>query len=85
MVVPGEDSFGPLEPPPGPLSLLSGDVLVRSTGAGDVRTSIMIPVERFTDAAVRWDSLAGRYPGSARLWLDLAARARRTAAQLADC
>ncbi len=33
-------------------------------------------------AAARWSSLAGRYPGTARLWSDLSARARRTAAAL---
>ena len=34
-------------------------------------------------AALRWDNLARSYPGTARLWFDLADRARGTAALLA--
>ena len=39
--------------------------------------------EPYQAAAVLWDDLADRHPGSARLWRDLAVRARRSAARLA--
>lgn len=78
------------------LSVWSGRVVMRATIASlggrpmDQRT---IPAGWLTDPSVRqllavmyqvsvprWQRLAGEYPGSARLWLDLAERANRTAA-----
>ena len=99
LFAPGEDSFGPTEPPaPLPdflLSVWSGRVVMKTTldslggtPLGD-RTA---PIDWFSDpdmralirvmyevAAPRWERMAAEHPGSARLWLDLAARSRRTA------
>lgn len=99
---PGEDSYGPLEPP-APLadfllSVWSGRVIMRSTLAslgGAVLQDRILPVAWLEDgerrrylavmfevAEARWLSVAQQHPGSARLWIDLAARARRTASLL---
>ena len=74
---PGEDAFGPIEDelPPDQMgrslwSGLAGGVESR-LGAGDV--------ERFEAAAERWHNLADAHAGTAALWVDLEARARRTA------
>lgn len=90
---PGEDSFGPFPPvlPEELTRLGSGTVIFDATavslGAVDRHHLAVVPVEDlralFENAAARWESLAAALPGSARLWLDLAARAGFTAAALA--
>ena len=79
MVVPGEDTFGPIVADV-PLhlflrSLWSGDVLLRTSNEP-------VGAEQYEAAAERWRSLAEGHPGSARLWLDLANRAEHTARSL---
>jgi len=99
LFAPGEDSYGPKEPPaPLPdfmLSVWSGRVVMKATldslGGAQVAERA-VPVEWMSDpemltmlrfmyevAAPRWRRIAEEHPGSARLWLDLAARAGHTA------
>jgi hypothetical protein len=96
---PGEDSYGPTEPPAPLLDFLlsvwSGRVVMKATldslgGAQlqnravpddwiadrDMRALLRVTYEV---AAPRWSRVAREHPGSARLWLDLAERASRTA------
>jgi hypothetical protein len=74
-VQPGHDSFGPVP-----------DGLVVDSIAGGwlfVDPATQVGPEPYEAAAGLWEELAQRHPGSARLWLDLAARARSSAARLA--
>lgn len=68
--------------------ILITDATVRSM-TGDITanrnhslTGIPLLSDYYAIAANRWESLASDHPGSARLWLDLAARARRTTLRL---
>ena len=74
---PGEDSYGPVEPP-APV-----DQLVRSVWSGMAAFDPGEGPERdgaeFEAVAPMWRRLAADYRGTARLWLDLADRAERTA------
>jgi hypothetical protein len=102
LFAPGEDSYGPLEPPaPLPdflLSVWSGRVVMKATlnslGGIDLGERV-VPAEWLTDsdmrtlmgvmfevAGPRWERVAQEHPGSARLWRDLADRARRVAVRL---
>lgn len=101
---PGEDSYGPIDPPASTgdflLSVWSGRVVMKATLeslAGTPLADRRLPAEWLTDAgmlpllhtmyevaAPRWDRIALEHPGSARLWLDLAARARTTARLLQE-
>jgi hypothetical protein len=102
LFAPGEDSFGPLEPPTAlpdfMLSVWSGRVVMKATldsiGATE-QPDRAVPLEWISDpvmsallrvmyevAAPRWERIAAEHPGSARLWLDLAERAKRTAARI---
>jgi hypothetical protein len=79
LVVPEQDSFGPVsvDVPLNELllSLWSGLVLFDDTSE---------PLaDRYVTAERRWRDLAEQHPGSAALWLDLAARAHGTARALA--
>ncbi|MBT8191926.1 MAG: hypothetical protein KJP22_00850, partial [Acidimicrobiia bacterium] len=99
LFAPGEDGYGPIEPPaPLPdfmLSVWSGRVVMKATldslGSGSLPDRV-VPPEWLDDpemsgllrvmyevAAPRWERIATEHPGSARLWLDLAERARQTA------
>lgn len=89
---PGEDSFGPIArwTPDDLMVLLSGtvvfDATARSLGAADRHLLSEAPREDvrslFGNAAGRWRTMARNHPGSARLWVDLAARAELTEAAL---
>lgn len=63
---PGHDSIGPLQAELDTTTVLCGWFF----GAGVVEASA------FDAAAALWTDLADRHPGSARLWLDYAERAR---------
>ena len=83
LVVPGEDAYGPLEFD-APLrrrlrSLWSGVVLLGIAIDTESVESLQAAHEA---AADRWRRLASGRHGSARLWLDLAARAERTASEI---
>lgn len=80
LVAPEEDSFGPL------VVDVSIEDLVTSLWSGLV---LLLPASvepglgaRYVKAARSWRDLAEHHSGSAALWLDLAARAERTAALL---
>ncbi len=81
MYPPGEDSYGPFPPRSHDLRLLaSGTVLFEATlasldQAGDLAGDL---ASLFENAEARWLALAQVFPGSARLWRDLARRARHT-------
>lgn len=81
LVVPDQDSYGPVavDVPLGELllSLWSGLVLFGASTQDDPR----LP-DLYTEAVTRWGTLAVQHPGSAALWLDLAARAEETARAL---
>ena len=88
VVPPGHDTFGPV--PAGDLdepflsSLWSGAVIVRADrgeerNGGRGRRRGADRAGAYRDAAARWDNYADRHPGSTALWVDLAARAARTA------
>ncbi len=91
---PGEDSFGPtrLDADLGRYlrSVWSGlvvlDATVRSlTGLPESAIEVGSRADLATlyaVAAARWEGLADRHPGSARLWMDLVHRAERTGAAL---
>jgi hypothetical protein len=103
LFAPGEDSYGPLEPPAEladfMLSVWSGRVMMAATldslagihvGERSVPGDWLSNPEKatllhftFQVAAPRWERVAAENPGSARLWHDLAGRARRTAQLLA--
>jgi hypothetical protein len=68
LVPPGHDTLGPLDDMP-LHSVLSGVVLADREPTRAV----------YRDAAERWTSLAESWPGTAQMWLDLAARAVRSA------
>ena len=90
---PGEDTFGPLDPGVGleqlVTSVWAGAVLLRSTwsaapdseGVPDLHRGGGV-LARFADAAVFWAGLAESHPGTAALWMDLAARATSTMAAI---
>lgn len=91
LVIDGEDSFGRMEAVGGIdrwlSSLWSGHLMLdatwaslRSRGAEPTSEELALVYEI---AEHRWRGLAERHPGSAQIWLDLAARARRTAGSLA--
>jgi hypothetical protein len=67
LVAPGHDTLGPLDDVPLD-SVLSGAVL-----AGREPTQAF-----YREASDRWKSLAESWPGTAQMWLDLEARARRS-------
>jgi hypothetical protein len=75
LVVPGEDAFGPIviDTPLDRLlqSLWSGEVMLEAADSPEAG--------HYRAVAERWRSVAHAHAGSARLWLDLAARADRTA------
>ncbi|MGB8360513.1 MAG: hypothetical protein WCE80_03870 [Acidimicrobiia bacterium] len=77
--VAGEDSFGPTE-------IVAGEAWVGSLWSGaltlDGMSEMGDSAEFYVAAATKWAELADRRPGSAQLWLDLAARARRTASAI---
>ena len=102
LFAPGEDSYGPVEPP-APLSdfmlsVWSGRVVMKATldsVGGREQPTREVPAGWLDEpemcaflrvmyevAAPRWERVADEHPGSARLWLDLAERARRTASLL---
>lgn len=80
------------------LSVWSGRVVMKATldsVGGAEQATRAVPTEWLDDpemsgflrvmyevAASRWERVAAEHPGSARLWLDLAERARRTAARI---
>lgn len=81
----GEDSYGPVEMTPGPQwlrSLWSGALILDPTAPSTGET--LGPDLRliYDSSGMRWSGFATRYEGSARLWLDLADRARRTVAAI---
>ena len=84
ITAPGEDSYGPLEVDE-PL-----EERLRSVWSGQVLTgSLAHQLEQmgqlaasYEEASEHWKGLAETYPGSARLWRDLALRAERTADEL---
>ena len=75
----GEDSYGPVDPgdrwPRWTGSLWSGAVVFRM----DRVSNLVSFYERTVET---WAGFASEHPGSAQLWLDLSARARRTSARL---
>jgi hypothetical protein len=81
MVLPGEDSHGPVAPdrpwPDWLRSVLSGVVLTGPLRADPGRGPELERVYRA--ASRRWADLAGAHPGTGLLWSDLSARAARTA------
>ena len=81
MVLPGEDSYGPVAPdrpwPDWLRSVLSGAVLTGRLRADPTSGPELSGVYRA--ASLRWADLAGAHSGTALLWSDLAARAARTA------
>ena len=79
---PGEDSYGPVDPPV-PIDQLLTSVW-SGQAAGDTRGCVDRGPDDFAAAALIWRRLAADHPGTAQLWLDLAARAERSA-QLLRC
>lgn len=81
--LPGHDGYGPQDQPAdltGRLrSLWGGLAVIDEVGPLPPGPST---AERYGRAAANWVALAEAHPGSARCWLDLAARASRTAAAL---
>lgn len=80
----GEDAYGPVEMEP-------GDQWLRSLWSGALILDAAAPSEAspepdlsfiYDSSAERWKGFATQHVGSARLWLDLAARAQRTAEAL---
>lgn len=65
MFAPGEDSYGPIDRRP-----------FDSVWRGAVLPPDVDPVEHLALAATRWEAFTEAYPGSARLWHDLARRCR---------
>jgi len=87
LLVSGEDSLGPTEPIE-PLirwlgSLWSGDLLAGATWRSRTVPDPTSLVPHYEGAAGYWSTLADAHPGSAQLWLDLSARARRTSKMVA--
>lgn len=84
ITLPGEDSFGPIDHDRPVGSLQTGTVMLEATwdslGGEDADTEDLATL--YETAAHRWSSLADAHPGTARLWLDLAGRAERTATSL---
>jgi hypothetical protein len=92
LTAPGEDGYGPTAVDVDLSRFLrtvwSGSVVLEATVASltGVAGSSIDEVARhdlatlYEVAAARWRGFAERHPGSARLWLDLGARAERTAA-----
>jgi hypothetical protein len=77
LVVPGHDTLGPIEPDR-PLddwlaTVLSGAVLHGRPPTVDI----------YRTAESMWTEMTWRWPGTAQIWIDLAARAARTVALLA--
>ena len=79
---PGEDSYGPVEPGL-PVSELLESVW-SGIAASDPGHAPNRAAHEFEAAAIGWRRLATQYGGTARLWLDLAGRAERTARLLRD-
>lgn len=86
--LPGHDSLGPLEPDrpweEWLASLLSGAVIMRSRPGSHLVGTGRGLAQEYRDGSVRWQRLAEHHPGTAGLWLDLAARAARTAHHLEE-
>ncbi len=84
LIIPGEDSLGPLDGDHPLGSLPTGTVMVeatwRSLGGDQAEAEDLATL--YETAAQRWISMALAHPGTARLWLDLAHRAERTAISL---
>ena len=71
---PGTDSIGPIAQGAEACSLLAGWVLTEPTRARNR--------DQFVTASATWKELAETYPGTARLWMDMSARAQRSAGQV---
>ncbi len=67
---PGHDSIGPIVESLDGALLLNGWITDR------------VDIELFRQAGERWRTCAGQHPGTARLWLDLAARCDASAARV---
>lgn len=82
--IPGEDSLGPLESDHPIGSLPTGTVMLEATwrSLGGDQADPEDLATLYETAGQRWLSMARAHPGTARLWLDLARRAERTAASL---
>lgn len=86
LVIEGEDAFGRVEfvddMSQWLSSLWSGHLLLDATWASlrseGSEPSLEDLALLYETAASRWQGVAGRHPGSARIWTDLAARADRT-------
>ena len=74
---PGEDSYGPVEPVV-PLDEIATSVW-SGIAVGHPGQSSGRDADEFEGAALVWRRLAADHGGTARLWLDLARRAERTA------
>lgn len=75
LILDGHDSLGPTA------AHSNLDLWTSSLWSGDlVLNEHRSPVERYEEAAERWDAMASTYPASAQLWRDLSRRAVDTAA-----
>ncbi len=77
LVVPGHDTLGPLEPD------RSFDEWLATILSGVVLHGRRPTVDVYRTAGAGWTAMATQWPGTAQIWIDLAARAARTAATLA--
>jgi hypothetical protein len=76
LVVPGHDTLGPIEPDR-PLDEWLATVL-----SGVVLNGRPPTVDIYRRAQTNWNEMATHWPGTAQNWIDLAARAARSAALL---
>jgi hypothetical protein len=77
LVVPGHDTLGPIDPDR-PLDQWLATVLSGAVLHGRPPT-----VDIYRTAESMWKEMTMQWPGTAQIWIDLAARAARTAAVLA--
>ena len=77
LVVPGHDTLGPLEPDR-PLDEWLATVL-----SGVVLNGRPPTVDMYRRAESRWNEMVTQWPGPSQIWMDLAARAARSAALVA--